>query len=96
MNDLYTVNSDIHEHNTRQKHLLHTNNGSTNQFNRSFSNISARVLNLLQTINGLRFLHLNSNIYPKPICWNSHLTFSTQNDVAIFILLYFHLLYLFM
>ena len=48
MNDLYTVNSDIHEHNTRQKHLLHTNKGSTNQFNRSFSNISARVWNVLQ------------------------------------------------
>ena len=47
MNDLYTVNSDIHEHNTRQKHLLHTNKGSTNQFNRSFSNISARILNVL-------------------------------------------------
>ena len=48
MNDLYTVNSDIHEHNTRQKHPLHTNKGSTNQFNRSFSNISARIWNVLQ------------------------------------------------
>ena len=43
MNDLYTLNSDIHEHNTRQTHLLHTNKYPTNQFNRSFSNISARV-----------------------------------------------------
>ena len=43
INSIYTVNSDIHEHNTRQKHLLHTNKGSTNQFNKSFSNISARV-----------------------------------------------------
>ena len=48
MNDLYTVNRDIHEHNTRQKYILHTNKGSTNQFNRSFSNISARVWNVLQ------------------------------------------------
>ena len=48
INSLYTVNSDIHEHNTRQKHLLHANKGSTNQFNKSFSNISARVWNALQ------------------------------------------------
>ena len=46
MNDLYTVDRDIHEHNTRQKHLLRTNKCSTNQFNRSFSNI--RVWNVLQ------------------------------------------------
>ena len=48
INSLYTVNSDIHEHNTRQKHILHTNECSTNQFNKCFSNISARVWNALQ------------------------------------------------
>ena len=54
MNNLYTVNSDIHEHNTRQKHLLHTNKGSTNQFNRSFSNIRVRVWNVLQKNTGCK------------------------------------------
>ena len=48
INSIYTVNSDIHEYNTRQKHILHTNKGSTNQFNKCFSNISARVWNALQ------------------------------------------------
>ena len=48
INSIYTVNSDIHENNTRQKHILHTNKSSTNQFNKSFSNISARVWNALQ------------------------------------------------
>ena len=64
MNDLYTVNSDIHEHNTRQKHLLHTNKGSTNQFNRSFSNISARIWNVLQktmdvNVSASKFKHIS-------------------------------------
>ena len=62
MNDLYTVKSDIHEHNTRQKHLLHTNKGSTNQFNRSFSNISARVWNVAKTmdvnVSACKFKHI--------------------------------------
>ena len=64
MNDLYTVNSDIHEHDTRQTHLLHTNKGSTNQYNRSFSNISARVWNVLQkamdvNVSASKFKHIS-------------------------------------
>ena len=62
MNVLYTVNSDIHEHNTRQKHLLHTNKG--NQFNRFFSNISARIWNVLQktmdvNVSASKFKHIS-------------------------------------
>ena len=50
INVIYTVNSDIHEHNTRQNisYKLHTNKGSINQCNKCFSNISARVRNALQ------------------------------------------------
>ena len=48
MNRLYTVNRDVHEHNTRPNHVLHTNKGSTNQFNKCFSNISEKVWNALQ------------------------------------------------
>ena len=64
INSIYTVNRDIHEHNTRQKHLLHTNKGSTNQFNKSFSNISARVWNALQkaidvNISAFKFKHIS-------------------------------------
>ena len=64
INIIYTVNSDIHEHNTRQKFLLHTNKGSTNQFNKSFSNISARVRNALQkakdvNISASKFKHMS-------------------------------------
>ena len=64
INSLYTVNSDIHEHNTRQKHLLHTNKGSTNQFNKYFSNISARVWNALQkaidvNVSASKFKHMS-------------------------------------
>ena len=64
INSLYTVNSDIHEHNTRQKHLLHTNKGSTNQFNKCFSNISARVWNALQkaidvNVSASKFKHMS-------------------------------------
>ena len=64
INSLYTANSDIHEHNTRQKHLLHTNKGSTNQFNKCFSNISARVWNALQkaidvNVSASKFKHIS-------------------------------------
>ena len=44
MYNLYTVNSDFHEHTTRQKHLLHINKGSTNQC----VNIIASVWHALQ------------------------------------------------
>ena len=64
INSLYTVNSDVHEHNTRQKHLLHTNKGSTNQFNKCFSNTSARVWNALQktmdvNVSASKFKHMS-------------------------------------
>ena len=64
MNDLYTVNSDIHEHNTGQKHILHTNKGSTDPFNIAFSNISARVWNILQktmdvNVSASKFKHIS-------------------------------------
>ena len=48
MNDLYTINNEIHTHNTRQCHLFHINKGYTNVYARSFSNISPRVWNALQ------------------------------------------------
>ena len=64
INSLYTANSDIHEDNTRQKHLLHTNKGSTNQFYKFFSNISARVWNALQkaidvNVSASKFKHIS-------------------------------------
>ena len=48
MNELYISNSEIHNHNTRQKHLLHTNKGNIEVYNKSFTNISPRVWNALQ------------------------------------------------
>ena len=49
---------------TRGKHLLNTNKGSSNQFNRSFSNISARVWNVLQktmdvNVSASKFKHIS-------------------------------------
>ena len=49
MDDLYTTNSNVHSHFTRQNHLLHINKGSINVFTRSFANTSARVWNSLQS-----------------------------------------------
>ena len=49
MDDLYTTNSNVHSHFTRQFHLLHINKGSINVFTRSFANTSARVWNSLQS-----------------------------------------------
>ena len=80
INSIYTVNSYFHEHNTRQKHLLHTNKGSTNK---SISNISARVWNALQkaidvNISASKFKHMSETylleysldvFYSK---WNSY------------------------
>ena len=48
MNELFTVNSNIHEHNTRQRLMLHTNRGHTNIFYRSFNNVGPRIWNALQ------------------------------------------------
>ena len=48
MNELYTCNSDIHEHFTRQRHLLHTSRSKTNVFMNSFTNVSPRIWNALQ------------------------------------------------
>ena len=48
MNVLVTVNSNIHEHNTRQRLMLHTNMGHTNIFYRSFNNVGPRIWNALQ------------------------------------------------
>ena len=44
MNELFTVNSNIHEHNTRQN----TDRGHTNIFYRSFNNVRPRIWNALQ------------------------------------------------
>ena len=49
MNDLYTINNEIHSYGTRQQHLLHINKGTINVYTRSFSNTSARVWNVLQS-----------------------------------------------
>ena len=47
MNELFTVNSNIHEHNTRQRRI-HTDRGHTNIFYRSFNNVGPRIWNALQ------------------------------------------------
>ena len=48
MNELFTVNSNIHEHNTRQRLMLHTDRGHTNIFYRSFNNVGPHIWNALQ------------------------------------------------
>ena len=48
MNELFTVNSNIHEHNTRQRLMLHTDRGHTNIFYRTFNNVGPRICNALQ------------------------------------------------
>ena len=48
MNELFTVNSNIHEHNTRQRLMLHTDRGHTNILYRSFNNVCPRIWNALQ------------------------------------------------
>ena len=48
MNELFTVNSNIHEHNTRQRLMLHTDRGHTDIFYRSFNNVGPRIWNALQ------------------------------------------------
>ena len=49
MNKLYVTNNQIHNHFTRQHHLFHTSKGHTNVYAKSFSNISPRIWNVLQT-----------------------------------------------
>ena len=48
MNELFTVNINKHEHNTRHRLMLHTDRGHTNIFYRSFNNVGPRILNALQ------------------------------------------------
>ena len=48
MNELYKCNSDIHEHFTKQRHLLHTSRSKTNVFMNNFTNVSPRIWNALQ------------------------------------------------
>ena len=48
MSELYITNDEIHEHNTRQCKLFHTNKGNTNLYAKGFSNISPRLWNALQ------------------------------------------------
>ena len=48
MNELYVTNNEIHDHFTRQSHLLHTIRGNINVYTRSFRYISPRIWNLLQ------------------------------------------------
>ena len=47
MNELFIVNSTIHEHNTRQSHMLHTNSRHTYISYRSFHNVGPRIWNAL-------------------------------------------------
>ena len=47
MNELFIVNSTIHEHNTRQSHMLHTNRRHTDNSYRSFHNVGPRIWNAL-------------------------------------------------
>ena len=50
MNELFIVNSTIHDHNTGQKNLIHTNRGHT--YISTFNNVGPRVWNaLLNKIN---------------------------------------------
>ena len=52
MNELFIVNSTIHDHNTRQRNLLHTNRGIQIYSYRSFNNVGRHVWNaLLNKIN---------------------------------------------
>ena len=52
MNELFIVNSTIHDHNTRQRHLIHTNRGHTYMSYISYNNVGPRVWNtLLNKIN---------------------------------------------
>ena len=52
MNELFIVNSTIHDHNTRQRHLIHTDREHTFIFYRTFNNVGPRVWNaLLNKIN---------------------------------------------
>ena len=48
MNEVFTVNSNIHEHNTRQRLMLHTNRGYANNLYKSFNNVGPRIWNALQ------------------------------------------------
>ena len=43
MNVLFTVNSNIHEHNTRQRLMLHTNRGHTNVLYNSFNKVGPHI-----------------------------------------------------
>ena len=87
INSIYTVNSDIHEHNTRQKRLLHTNKGSNNQFNKCISNISARVWNALQKVIDVN-ISASKFICLKRTFLNFHLMYFTRNEIAIFLCSY--------
>ena len=88
INSLYTVNSDVHEHNTRQKHRLHTNKGSTNQFNKCFSNTSARLWNALQktidvNVSTSKFKHMS-----KTYLLEFSIHIFIQNEIAILLCSY--------
>ena len=47
MIELFIVNSTIHEHNTRQNYLLHTNRRYTDIYNLYFHNAGPRIWNAL-------------------------------------------------
>ena len=52
IHDLFTTNSDVHNYNTRQKHLLHVNKSNINIHSKSFVsfvNTSARIWNAMQS-----------------------------------------------
>ena len=79
MNELLIVNSTIHEHNTRQRHMLHTNRRHTDISYRSFHNVGPRIWNALLNkfdvnvpisqfkLNNRKYLHDHSLVivYPK-------------------------------
>ncbi len=79
MNDLYTPNTAIHTHFTRQHAMLHLSKGTINLYTKSFRYTSALIWNLIQTkfdvhvqvskfkITFRKFLHNNAVelTYPK-------------------------------
>ena len=59
MNELFIVNSTIHEHNSRQSHMLHTNRRCTDISYRSFHNVGPRIWNALLNKFGVMSLYPN-------------------------------------
>ena len=48
INYLFTINSDVHNYTTRQKHLLHVNKINIHIYSKCFGNTSAHIWNGMQ------------------------------------------------